>query len=81
MSDTDWFSDARHVSRSWPASGTPMEDACPCPQEPCGHVRWDRIDPDCPQHSLRAGKTLRSSHTPADCPARAVSAGSDGEDR
>lgn len=60
-----------HVSRSWPESGTPIEDECPCPQEPCGHVRWDRIDPSCEQH--RPTKTIRSGHRPEHCPGERVS--------
>lgn len=57
-----------HISRSWPDMGTPLEDACPCPQEPCGHVAWSRIDPECDQHGLSAARTMRSMHAAADCP-------------
>lgn len=55
-----------HVGRSW--VGHWMEDACPCPQEECGLVDWDKIDPECPQHSLTAAKTLRQIHDNVKCP-------------
>jgi hypothetical protein len=61
-----------HISRSWPTTGTPIEDECPCPQEPCGHVARDRIDPDCPQHPIQRAKTIRSCHTPENCPGERV---------
>lgn len=57
-----------HISRSWPDAGTPLEDECPCPQEPCGHIAQSRIDRECPQHGTGM-KTLRSTHAPEECPA------------
>ena len=54
-----------HVGRSW--RGHHVEDACPCPQEPCGLVDLRRIDPACPQHVFTAAKTIRQSHTPEFC--------------
>lgn len=53
-----------HVGRSW--TGHSIEDDCPCPSQPCGLVT---INPDCPQHSLMAAKTIRQSHTPQKCSA------------
>lgn len=58
-----------HIGRSF--DGHPLEDACPCPQEPCGLIDVSRIDPTCGQHSLAAGKTIRQSHTPERCPVTA----------
>jgi hypothetical protein len=57
-----------HVSRSWPGRGHPFEDECPCPQEPCGYVSMDQIDPSCPQHSMQAAKTFRAGHDADKCP-------------
>lgn len=65
-----------HVGRHWPSSyterskGLTIEDECPCPVEPCGLIDHDKIDPDCPQHSLMAGKTTRASHRAEDCPGK-----------
>ena len=64
-----------HVGRAW--RGTELEDKCPCPKEPCGLVALSKVDPDCPQHSLAAGKTLRQSHFASLCatqPAETVAA-------
>lgn len=55
-----------HVGRSW--STHELEDACPCPQEPCGLVDAGKVDPKCPEHSFAAAKTLRQSHLSTDCP-------------
>lgn len=62
-----------HIGRHWPSiyrlpGATTIEDECPCPVEPCGHVAHDKIDPDCPQHALDAMKTMRSRHSPEECP-------------
>ena len=57
-----------HVSRSWPGTGTPMEDECPCPQEPCGYVAQDRVVEGCPQHTIAAAKTIRDAHPADECP-------------
>lgn len=54
-----------HVGRSF--AGHPLEDECPCPQELCGLVAWDRVDPGCAQHA--PSKTIRQGHHAADCPA------------
>ena len=56
---------SEHIGRSW--TEHPLEDACPCPQEPCGLIAVTRIDPACGQHALAAGKTIRQSHTPERC--------------
>jgi len=55
-----------HNGCAW--TGHDIEDACPCPQEPCGLVSAPA--PDCPQHSLTAGKSIRQSHPAEICPAR-----------
>lgn len=56
-----------HCGRSW--EGTRIEDACPCPQEPCGLVDPGRADPDCEHHPFFRSKSMRQGH-PADlCPA------------
>ena len=34
-----------HISRGWPGQ-THIEDACPCPQEPCGMVANAAPSPD-----------------------------------
>lgn len=57
-----------HVGRSWPNLAPHLEDECPCPQEPCGLVDLDKVDPSCTQHTLAAAKTIRSSHAPERCP-------------
>lgn len=54
-----------HVSRSW--SGHDLFTAhCPCEVAPCGLAI--AAANDCPQHSARAGKTIRNSHSAAACP-------------
>lgn len=55
-----------HISRSW--AGTPLEDGCPCPQEPCGFVDSGRTVPACTQHPGNRVKTIRRRHSPQDCP-------------
>jgi hypothetical protein len=71
-SDNDWDRQDLHISRSFPSTGTPLEDNCPCPQEPCGHVRRDRVVDECQQHPISRMKTLRSVHTPEECPGKRV---------
>lgn len=60
-----------HVGRHWPSEygkrGT-LEEECPCPTEPCGMIAESKIDPECPQHSMKAGRTIRASHYAVDCP-------------
>lgn len=58
---------AWHTGRSW--RGHPLEDECPCPQEPCGLILETKVE-NCPQHSWKAGKTIRQAHKASDCPAR-----------
>lgn len=58
----DW--DDSHVGRAW--SGTDIEDACPCPQEPCGLVRMGTADPSCEQH--QPIQTVRQVHAGSKCP-------------
>ncbi|MGW4718915.1 hypothetical protein [Nocardia sp. NPDC004260] len=55
-----------HAGRAW--SGTAIEDACLCPQEPCGLVDPGLADPDCPHHPLVRSKSFRQGHSAKDCP-------------
>jgi hypothetical protein len=55
-----------HIGRSF--AGHPLEDDCPCPQEPCGLIALDRADNDCPQHGFQKAKTMRQSHVAEQCP-------------
>lgn len=59
--------DNLHISRSWPGTGHPLENECPCPQEKCGYVSMAKVDPVCPQHGSGM-KTIRASHYEKDCP-------------
>ena len=61
-----------HIGRSW--KGHEIEDDCPCPKEPCGLVSLAKVDPDCPQHSIAAGKTMRQSHPASSCSQNLVEA-------
>lgn len=56
---------AYHVGRSWPKSGTLLEDACPCTKAACGLVAARH--PGCDAHHGR--QTIRSSHPANRCPA------------
>lgn len=47
-----------------------MEDECPCPQAECGLVDSKTVDPDCTQHAMWAGKTIRQGHQSHHCPGR-----------
>lgn len=58
--------DNLHLGRSF--SGHWLEDDCPCPQEACGLVRWDRAVPECDQHSMGSSKTMRQGHQWDKCP-------------
>lgn len=57
-----------HMGRSWTGHG--IEDACPCPQESCGLVDLDRVSPDCDQHPVEHGRTLRQVHIIDECPGK-----------
>jgi hypothetical protein len=57
-----------HIGRSWPGCGTPMEDECPCPQEPCGLIDEKRVVAGCEQHDTWFCKTMRSGHPADSCP-------------
>jgi hypothetical protein len=59
--------DMQHISRSF--ENTALEDACPCPQEPCGFVARNKIDPSCTEHPIMAAKTIRRMHTHEACSA------------
>lgn len=63
MSDV---STAWHVSRTWEGHG--VEDACPCPQEPCGFVAPDRAVPECRHHPEERVKAMRRGHPSDACP-------------
>lgn len=59
---TDW-----HRGRSW--AGHPLEDECPCPQQPCGLIVGTTADPDCEQHGRNhRPRTTRQGHPAHDCP-------------
>lgn len=58
---------AFHFGRAW--SGHEIEDACPCPQAPCGLVSSHEVRPDCGHHAMVAAKTLRQRHVATECPA------------
>jgi hypothetical protein len=59
-----------HIGRSW--EGHRLEDACPCPQAPCGLVIQDEVDPACPEHPFERVKSIRQSHPADHCPATRV---------
>lgn len=58
---------AYHIGRSWDAMRH-CEDACPCPQEPCGLVSRHTVVDSCDQHPPKAMKTIRQGHMAKDCP-------------
>lgn len=60
------MSEIRHIGRAW--TGHDIEDRCPCPQEACGLVAEDKIDPSCPEHAIEQGRTTRSTHRESSCP-------------
>lgn len=43
-----------HVGRTW--TGHAIEDACPCPQEPCGLVDISHAHPDAGGHGAEASR-------------------------
>lgn len=55
-----------HIGRAW--EGHDIEDACPCPQEPCGLVAMDATDPECVEHPAVRAKSTRQGHRAEDCP-------------
>ncbi|QWY81345.1 hypothetical protein SEA_RIZWANA_48 [Arthrobacter phage Rizwana] len=55
-----------HIGRHF--KGTLLEDVCPCGKAPCGLVDWNKINPECIQHSFSANKTIRQGHTAENCP-------------
>lgn len=55
-----------HISRSF--HGTSLEDMCPCPKAPCGHVNSNNLSEDCLEHPMMRNKTIRSSHPAEACP-------------
>lgn len=59
-----------HIGRSWRGMENHLEKECPCPKEPCGLVAASKIDPECPQHSMAAAKTIRQNHYADDCPGK-----------
>lgn len=56
---------AWHVGRAF--TGHAIEDACPCPKEPCQLVSLEDASPDCTQHTPT--KTIRQAHLASECPA------------
>ena len=63
--EMDWWATA-HIGRSF--VGHPLEDDCPCGKAPCGLVDVSLIDAECPQHTIRATKTIRQAHPADRCP-------------
>lgn len=57
-----------HVGRSW--TGTELEDACPCPKQPCGLVVPAEAAEECTQHPPKRVKTIRQAHPADRCPGR-----------
>lgn len=57
-----------HVGRSW--EGREIEDACPCPKEPCGLVDQARAVPECDEHHPSKACSIRQSHPGLLCPRR-----------
>lgn len=55
--------DSWHLSRNW-AGPDDLPD-CDCPRAACGYAIPTKT---CPQHSPAAGKTIRNSHPPEECP-------------
>ncbi|MFC6081017.1 hypothetical protein [Sphaerisporangium aureirubrum] len=61
------MSDGYHRGRTF--SGHTIEDRCPCQQESCGLVAFERADPDCDQHGRNhMPRSMRQGHVPDDCP-------------
>lgn len=56
----------KHIGRSW--EDHPLEDACPCPKEPCGLVDRDKAVPECLHHPVTRYKTIRQGHYEDECP-------------
>lgn len=61
------MTESMHIGRTF--DDTRLEDDCPCPKEPCGLVRADRLNADCMQHPMLRQKTIRQSHPSFRCPA------------
>lgn len=55
-----------HMSRTF--EGFRIEDACPCPQEPCGFVSMENVIPECEHHPWQRAKTMRRMHPASHCP-------------
>lgn len=60
-----------HIGRSF--EGHPLEDDCPCPQEPCGLIAMENAITDCPEHGFREAKTIRQTHLAERCPGAVAS--------
>lgn len=56
-----------HWGRAWNGT-TPVEDACPCPKEPCGLVNTLTVDQECTEHGWRFTKSARQGHYGEQCP-------------
>lgn len=54
-----------HIGRSF--TGHTVEDACPCPQEPCGLIDQTRTSTECEHHAFWAAKTIRQAHSAGQC--------------
>lgn len=54
-----------HIGRGFHGHAT--EGECPCPQEDCGLIHEERIDPECEQHPFKRAKTIRQMHRANEC--------------
>lgn len=55
-----------HIGRSF-GDARWIEEACPCPKEPCGLVDTNKAVPECGHHPFAAYKTIRQAHAPENC--------------
>lgn len=56
-----------HFARGW--TDDRFLPTCGCKAAPCGLVDGSQVNPECPQHTLRAAKTMRQMHPAKECPA------------
>ncbi|OPZ61729.1 MAG: hypothetical protein BWY85_02318 [Firmicutes bacterium ADurb.Bin506] len=54
-----------HIGRGFHGHST--ENECPCPQEDCGLIHEERVDPECTQHPFKHAKTIRQMHRASEC--------------
>lgn len=54
-----------HIGSS--GEGHEVEDACPCPQSPCGLVAVSTIDPSCAEHGAGSARVILQIHGAMAC--------------